>query len=142
MLLDRLASLDLRVVAILATHGHVDHVGGIGAVVGAHHPHPPAHVNEHDHFMLADPRTAGGPLAEHLGVSPPEVVLGLDDGDVVSGAGVTFTALHTWPHAGSVYLCLEVDGEAPRLFSGDHLFTGSVGRTDSPVDPSRRSWRR
>lgn len=133
VLLEHLAVRGLHVVAILATHGHV---GGIGAVVGAHDPHLPVHINDHDRFMLADPRNAGGSLAEHLGdvdVSPPEVVLGLDDGDVVSGAGLTFTALHTPGHTpGSVCLRLDVDGEAPRLFSGDHLFAGSVGRTDLP----------
>ncbi|MBW3581029.1 MAG: MBL fold metallo-hydrolase, partial [Actinobacteria bacterium] len=33
LLLDRLAALDLRPVAVFATHGHVDHVGGISTVV-------------------------------------------------------------------------------------------------------------
>jgi glyoxylase-like metal-dependent hydrolase (beta-lactamase superfamily II) len=33
---------------------------------------------------------------------------------------------------GSVCLTLEVDGYQPILFSGDHLFAGSIGRTDFP----------
>jgi len=46
---------------------------------------------------------------------------------------MTFTAFHTPGHTrGSVCFLLEVDGEAPILFSGDHLFRGSVGRTDLP----------
>ena len=57
----------------------------------------------------------------------------MDDGDHVSGAGMTFTAIHTPGHTrGSVCFQLDVEGEAPILFSGDHLFAGSIGRTDFP----------
>jgi glyoxylase-like metal-dependent hydrolase (beta-lactamase superfamily II) len=46
---------------------------------------------------------------------------------------MTFTALHTPGHTrGSTCFLLDVDGEAPVLFSGDHLFAGSIGRTDLP----------
>ena len=134
--LDRLAALDLRPVAVFATHGHVDHVGGISSVVRRQDPHLPVHIHDHDLAMLLDPRGAGGLLAQHLGeldVTPPEVIIGLDDGEQVSGAGLTFTVLHTPGHTpGSVCLRLDVDGETPRLFSGDHLFAGSIGRTDLP----------
>src|SRR5437868_2748628 len=63
----------------------------------------------------------------------PELIFGLEDGERVSGAGMTFTALHTPGHTrGSTCFLLEVEGEAPILFSGDHLFKGSIGRTDLP----------
>ena len=46
---------------------------------------------------------------------------------------MTFTTLHTPGHTmGSVCLRLELDGAPPILFSGDHLFAGSIGRTDLP----------
>ena len=46
---------------------------------------------------------------------------------------MTFTALHTPGHTrGSVCFLLKVEGEAPLLFSGDHLFKGSIGRFDLP----------
>ncbi len=46
---------------------------------------------------------------------------------------MTFTCLHTPGHtAGSVCMRLDLDGMAPLLFSGDHLFAGSIGRTDLP----------
>ena len=64
---------------------------------------------------------------------PPELVYGLDDGQQVSGAGMTFTAIHTPGHTkGSVCFLLEVEGQGTVLFSGDHLFAGSIGRTDLP----------
>ena len=57
----------------------------------------------------------------------------MDDGEQVRGAGMTFTAVHTPGHTrGSVCFTLEIDGEPPILFSGDHLFAGSIGRTDLP----------
>ena len=88
--------------------------------------------------MLIDPiGTSGGfgrmldPAA--LDLRPPEIIEGLDDGQKVSGAGMSFTALHTPGHTqGSTCLLLEVQGEPTVLFSGDHLFAGSIGRTDLP----------
>jgi hydroxyacylglutathione hydrolase len=138
VILDRLAHFRLRLVALLTTHGHVDHVGGIGTVVRAQPSPPPVHLHHGDRHMLLDPIRAGGVLgealeAQGLDVRPPELVHGLDDGQRVSGAGLSFTAIHTPGHTrGSTCFLLEVDGEPPVLFSGDHLFRGSIGRTDLP----------
>ena len=136
-LLDRLAELELRLVALISTHGHIDHVGVISTVVRASpSPQTPVHIHDDDLHMLLDPVGTGGMLGAYLDgldVTPPEVIRGLDDGTVVSGAGMAFTALHTPGHTpGSVCLRLDVEEEAPILFSGDHLFAGSIGRTDLP----------
>ena len=166
VILHRLREKGLKLVALLTTHGHVDHIGGIGEVVA--HAHDgmvtpalggrrgeaaaseasaseaaaagliPVHLHHADHHMLFDPVGSGGTLAqmldmESLRLPPPEIVFGLDDGQKVSGAGMTFTALHTPGHTqGSVCFLLDMEGEAPMLFSGDHLFAGSIGRTDLP----------
>lgn len=133
-----LAEQGLRLVALLATHGHVDHVGGISTVVAGSESGVPVHIHDDDRHMLLDPvgtsATLGQMLAQQgLDLRPPEVIHHIDDGQKVSGAGMTFTAIHTPGHTqGSVCFLLEVEGEAPILFSGDHLFRGSIGRTDLP----------
>ncbi|MDP8992179.1 MAG: MBL fold metallo-hydrolase [Actinomycetota bacterium] len=138
-ILDGLARHGLRLVALLTTHGHVDHVGGIGPVVRAQdHEVLPVHLHEGDRHMLLDPVGTSGALgqaleAQGLDVRPPELVRGLDDGQRLSWAGVTLTAVHTPGHTrGSTCFLLDAEGEAPLLFSGDHLFKGSIGRTDLP----------
>jgi hydroxyacylglutathione hydrolase len=128
----------LRLVALLATHGHVDHIGGVGELCRSQGEDVPVRIHDHDRHMLLDPVGTSGTLGqildyEDLDLRPPELLSGLDDGEKVSGAGMTFTAIHTPGHTqGSTCFLLEVEGEAPILFSGDHLFAGSIGRTDLP----------
>ena len=137
-ILDALREKDLKLVAVLATHGHVDHVAGASEVVGAQEESVPVRIHDEDKHMLLDPIGTSGSLGdllayEDIDLGPPELIEGLDDGERVSGAGMTFTAIHTPGHTkGSVCFLLDVDGEAPVLFSGDHLFAGSIGRTDMP----------
>jgi hydroxyacylglutathione hydrolase len=137
-ILGHLEENGLRLVALLATHGHVDHVGGVGELCRGQGEDVPVHIHDHDRHMLLDPVGTSGTLGqildyEDFDLRPPELLSGLDDGQRVSGAGMTFTAIHTPGHTqGSTCFLLEVDGEAPVLFSGDHLFAGSIGRTDLP----------
>ena len=137
-ILKRLDHHGLRLVALLSTHGHVDHVGGIGSVVHPQDHAVPVHIHDDDRHMLLDPVGTSGQFGQllvgaGLDLRPPELLYGLDDGQQVSGAGMTFTAIHTPGHTrGSTCFLMEVDGEAPVLFSGDHLFQGSIGRTDLP----------
>ncbi|MEY2470235.1 MAG: hydroxyacylglutathione hydrolase [Actinomycetota bacterium] len=143
-IVERLTAHGMRLVAIFGTHGHVDHVGGIGTVArtapGIEDPRGvPVHIHDDDRHMLIDPVGTSGGFGQMLvGVDgldlrPPEIIEPLDDGMVVKGAGMTFTTLHTPGHTkGSVCLKLQLEGAPPILFSGDHLFAGSIGRTDMP----------
>jgi hydroxyacylglutathione hydrolase len=137
-IIDRLTHHGLRLVALINTHGHVDHVGGVSTVVKAQDHDVPVHIHDADRHMLIDPVGSSGMFGRYLeqaglDTSPPELVEGLDDGESVSGAGMKFTVLHTPGHTkGSVCLLLEVEAQGTVLFSGDHLFAGSIGRTDLP----------
>jgi hydroxyacylglutathione hydrolase len=135
-LLARIWEHELRLVALISTHGHIDHVGGVKEVIKAHDYTIPVHIHDADRHMLLDPRGTSGSFGQYLGdldTSAPELVEGLDDRQQVRGAGMTFTCLHTPGHTkGSVCMRLDMDGMPPLLFSGDHLFAGSIGRTDLP----------
>ena len=184
-IVERLATHDLRLVALINTHGHIDHVGGVSEVLAHAHDHVvgrahdhrgsasdqvvhaavgsesprtsepgstaeagttseagspdeagiPVYIHPNDRHMLLEPIGTSGMFGRYLAdldVSPPELICDLDDGEVVSGAGMQFTVLHTPGHTkGSTCLLMELDGQQV-LFSGDHLFAGSIGRTDLP----------
>lgn len=137
-ILRRLAHHELKLVALLTTHGHVDHVGGVTGVVKAQDDPIPVRIHDLDRHMLLDPAGASGGFGQFLeqagiDVRPPELIEGIDDGEVIKGAGLRFTAMHTPGHTmGSVCFRLDVEGQRPILFSGDHLFKGSIGRFDLP----------
>jgi len=117
---------NLRATHIIATHAHIDHVAGMeklkratGASVSMHAADLPLYRN----LALQ---------AAWLGVPPPGIVeldQLLRDGEVIQLGSLKFHVLHTPGHSpGS--LSLHLPGEQPRLFSGDTLFQGSIGRTD------------
>ena len=121
-----LARHKLRAKYIVATHAHIDHVGGLeglkratGAAVLMHAGDLPLYEN------LAI-------QAEWLGVPPPGVATVdqfLKEGDTLRIGSHVLEVLHTPGHSpGS--LSLHLPGEQEKLFSGDTLFQGSIGRTD------------
>ena len=119
------------------THGHIDHIGGVGSLVHGleHGDEIEVRIHDGDKHMLDPIGTSGafGAYLEGLDLRPPEVIHSIDDGERIRGCGMTFTAIHTPGHTqGSVCFGLEIDGHPPVLFSGDHLFAGSIGRTDLP----------
>lgn len=122
-----LAEQGLTCRAILITHTHLDHVGGIERLKDA----TGARLMLHEADMpLYDNLTV---QAEWMGLAAPPVQVAVDDhvtqDDVVKAGGLAARVLHTPGHTpGS--LCFHFDGEDSLLLAGDTLFAGSIGRTD------------
>lgn len=122
----------LRPIAVLATHGHLDHTFSIRPI--AEKRGLPAYVHSADRDLLANPERAMGPAFAQMfaGMTfvEPSDVRELTDGQRVEIGGMTFTIDHAPGHTpGSILIRME---EQRLLFSGDVLFAGSIGRTDLP----------
>ncbi|EST39579.1 hypothetical protein N566_01195 [Streptomycetaceae bacterium MP113-05] len=127
----------LKPVAVMLTHGHIDHVASVVPVCGAHDV--PAWIHPEDRYMMSDPeramgRVIGKPLMDELTVGEPDDVKELSDGAKLQLAGLELTVAHAPGHTkGSVTFRMPEQADIPPvLFSGDLLFAGSVGRTDLP----------
>ncbi|WP_405696185.1 MBL fold metallo-hydrolase [Streptomyces sp. NBC_01185] len=134
---DTLKKHRLKPVAVVLTHGHIDHVASVVPVCGAHDV--PAWIHPEDRYMMSDPekalgRSIGMPLMGELTVGEPDDVHELGDGAVLNLAGLEFGVAHAPGHTkGSVTFRMPEAADVPQvLFSGDLLFAGSVGRTDLP----------
>jgi len=121
----------LRPVAVLATHGHLDHVWSVAPVCGARGI--PAYIHPADRDLLTDPAKGlslgtGQQLFGGLTLAEPDDVRELADGMTLDLAGVSLVVDHAPGHTpGSVAFRLPA-----AMFTGDLLFAGSIGRTDLP----------
>ena len=139
--LDRLG-LELQAIAL--THAHMDHVGGVAALKRAR---PEAEIVLHEadeplYFALPQqPELLGIPRAQwrHLGFEyepPPPVERRWQDAEIYKVGELEFKVLHCPGHTPGHVVLFEPNER--KVFVGDCLFAGSVGRTDLPGGSTRQ----
>jgi glyoxylase-like metal-dependent hydrolase (beta-lactamase superfamily II) len=133
------AEHDLRPVAVMLSHGHIDHMWSVLPVCDGYDI--PAWIHPDDRDLLTDPwsavspetRTAFAGVVGATDFAEPAQVRPLVDGARLSIAGMDFVADHAPGHTpGSTAFRMMDTGADPLMLSGDLLFSGSIGRTDLP----------
>ena len=98
----------VRIVRVLETHTHADHVSGHGRLALEH----------------------GVPVSVHRDAGAEYLHDGLADGDEVAAGAVAIRTIHTPGHRPE-HCCFLAEGA---LFTGDSLFVGSAARPDLAVE--------
>jgi hydroxyacylglutathione hydrolase len=127
-LLEFLEEQKLNPLAVVLTHGHIDHIAGVTAL-RSRFPEIKLYIHKFDAEMLSEPMINLSTMTGAGFTTEPEDV-SLQDGDEIDLAGVKLLVLHTPGHTpGGISLYSKQDGV---VFVGDTLFADSIGRTDFP----------
>ena len=139
-LFDHIEKLNVKIVAILITHGHWDHIASLKRI-GELYPEARVYISEIESDFLTDVNLNLSKAANEEGYGVeildylPNNLIKVNDGDDIEEAGFKFKVILTPFHTkGSVCYLLESE---KALFSGDTLFFSTVGRTDLPTGNAR-----
>lgn len=116
---------NLKLKALLFTHGHFDHVSAINRLKDE--TDALIYIHQDDEELLLDPKKSFGSF---YGMFPsfnpvkPDVLF--KDDDVIEIDDIKLKVMHTPGHTkgSSIFICDDY------IISGDTLFCGSIGRTD------------
>lgn len=133
-LINYLKENEIKIEAIILTHGHFDHIMGLPVILN--YQIAPIYLHEKDYDLLFNPSLSllswAGMKQELLDeyLSKTKVYT-LKEDDIIANFKVIHTPGHT---AGSICLLNEKE---KIMLSGDTIFKGTYGRTDLPTGNSR-----
>jgi hydroxyacylglutathione hydrolase len=127
---------DLKPVATLITHGHLDHTFSVQPLCQGYGI--PAYIHSEDRALLEHPERAlsdvyAATLAQTKFYEPSDV-RELRNGEELEFSGMKFRAIHAPGHTRGSLLFTFAD---EFVLSGDVLFAGSIGRTDQPTGSAK-----
>jgi glyoxylase-like metal-dependent hydrolase (beta-lactamase superfamily II) len=134
LILDCLREEGLTPALILNTHGHADHIAGNAALKRAF-PGLPLLIGRNDVPLLTDANlNLSAPFG--LALTSPPAERTVAEGDVVEAAGISLEVLDVPGHSPG-HVVFVHRGDPCRVFGGDVLFRGSIGRYDFPGSDGR-----
>ena len=126
--IDFLNEHKLNPAAVILTHGHADHIAGLG-ILREEYPDTKVYIHKLDAQMLTDKEQNLSALAGIQFSAEPADVL-IEEGDMVEEAGIKLAVLHTPGHTQGGVSLYSKDEQI--IFVGDTLFADSIGRADFP----------
>lgn len=141
------AALDkhnLELQAIALTHAHMDHVGGVAALK-ALRPEAEVILHQKDEFLYyglpEQPAWLGVPREQWKALgfeysAPPKIDRNWTDAEIYAVGNLSFKVIHCPGHTPGHVVFFEPNER--KVFVGDCLFAGSIGRTDLPGGSSEQ----
>ena len=129
-ILDYLSDHRLTPAAIICTHGHSDHIAG-NAVLKQRWPACPLVIGAGDAVKLINP-VLNLSAAFGFAITSPPADRTLREGERHTAAGLEFDVFDAPGHSVGHIVLLCKQAQPWRLFGGDVLFAGTIGRTDFP----------